>query len=367
LRKFPRYIYERKYRDGGPRLFFWRGKGHAWVRFDFVPGTPEFHEAYAAVLRNDALPGSENIAAATRIKAKSGSVRWLFEQYMASSAFTALGDSTRHVRRQILEHIMLEPTKEGSNTVVGDVAWQALTSKAIRVLRDRKRDTPAAANSRVIAIRRVFDQAIEEAEELGIIVNPATSVKLFGGSSEGFHTWTLQEVEQFEARHAPGTKARLALALLLFTGVRRSDVVRLGRQMIRDGKFHFQEVKGRAKKVKNRSLPILPVLQQVIDATPVTNMTFLVSERGRAFSAASFGNWFRKRCNEAGLSQCSAHGCRKAGATIAANNGATDRQLMAIFGWETVKQVSTYTKDADRIRLADEAMHLLVPARTVKQ
>jgi hypothetical protein len=50
---------------------------------------------------------------------------------------------------------------------------------------------------------------------------------------------------------------------------------------------------------------------------------------------------------------------RKAGATIAANNGATSRQLMAIFGWDTLKEAERYTRNADQQRLATSAMHLL--------
>ncbi len=92
--------------------------------------------------------------------------------------------------------------------------------------------------------------------------------------------------------------------------------------------------------------------------------TYLVSERGRAFTAASFGNWFRKRCNEAGLRHCSFHGLRKAGATSAADNGATEHQLMAIFGWSSPKQAALYTRQANRKRLTGDAMHLVVPDQT---
>jgi integrase len=74
---------------------------------------------------------------------------------------------------------------------------------------------------------------------------------------------TLEEVRQFERRHPIGTKARLALALLLFTGQRRSDITRLGRQHVRDGKITFTQFKGRNRKPKRLILPIVPALQQV--------------------------------------------------------------------------------------------------------
>jgi integrase len=163
----------------------------------------------------------------------------------------------------------------------------------------------------------------------------------------------------------------LALALLLYTGVRRSDVVKLGRQMERDGALHFVETKGADSRAlgrkkwtapKRRVLPILPALREVIDATPSGTLTYLVTHFGQPFTAAGFGNKFRTWCNAAGLPHCSAHGLRKAGATIAAENGATAHQLMALFGWTTIKQAEGYTRRANRERLVSEAMHLLMPA-----
>jgi integrase len=67
------------------------------------------------------------------------------------------------------------------------------------------------------------------------------------------------------------------------------------------------------------------------------------------------GQW----CDEAGLPNCTAHGLRKAGAVIAANNGATVHQLQAVFGWSSLAMAEHYTRSADQVRLADAAMHLL--------
>jgi integrase len=238
-----------------------------------------------------------------------------------------------------------------------------MNSDAIEVLRDRKITFPEGANSRVKAIRAVFKWAVRRKGEDGKPLaghNPARDVPyLKSNNPSGYHTWTPEEVRQFEERHPIGTKARLALALLLFTGQRRSDVIRLGRQHVRDGKITFTQFKGRNHKPKRLVLPILPALRHVIDASPCGDMTFLVNDLRRPFTDAGFGNKMREWCNQADLPHCTAHGLRKAGATIAANKGATAHQLMAIFGWSTLKMAETYTRAADQQRLAQSAMHML--------
>jgi integrase len=180
--------------------------------------------------------------------------------------------------------------------------------------------------------------------------------------SSGFHTWTTDEVQQFEERHPIGTKPRLALALLMFTGTRRQDMVTLGKQHVRDGWLRFVPKKTLYKRNRISEKPWLPCLAEVVAGSPCGDLTFLVTEYGKPFSDKGFGNWFRDRCDEAGLPQCTAHGLRKMGATRAAESGATTNQLMAIFDWDTPAQAKIYTDAADRKRMAGEAMPML--ART---
>jgi integrase len=113
------------------------------------------------------------------------------------------------------------------------------------------------------------------------------------------------------------------------------------------------------RRVRVSEKPILPILASIIAASPCGNLTYLVSEYGKPFSIKGFGNKMRDWCNQAGLPHCSAHGLRKAGTTLAAENGATVHQLMAIFDWDTPAQAKVYTDAADRKRLAAEAMPLL--------
>jgi integrase len=150
---------------------------------------------------------------------------------------------------------------------------------------------------------------------------------------------------------------------LLFTGTRRGDMVTLGRQHLRDGWLRFIPLKTRYKRKRLSEKPLLPELARIIEASPTGDLTFLVTAHGKPFTAAGFGGWFRDRCNEAGLQNCSAHGLRKAGATLCAENGATVNQLMAIFDWDTPAQAKAYTDAADRKRMAGEAMGLLASDR----
>ena len=354
-----RYIYVDVDRHGNSRVYFWRGKGHRKLRIRQRPNTPEFHAAYQAALA-DVEVGKPDSAPE---QSKPQTYRWLCEQFFASTEFKQLDITTQRTRRLILQHTWDEPIAPGSSENFAEFPIKRLSSKAVRVLRDRKAQFPAAANMRLKALRRVFKWALDN--EIGdLTTNPTREVSYLKHVSSGYHTWTVEEVEQYEQRHPLGTKARLALALLLYTGARRSDVVLLGRQHVRAGWLKFTAQKNRNRNPIVVEVPILSVLQSTIDATKTGELTFLVTEYGRPFTVAGFGGWFRERCDEAGLTHCSAHGLRKAGATIAAENGASPHQLMAIFGWLTLKEAERYTQAARRKKMARLGMGFLIRQET---
>lgn len=251
-----------------------------------------------------------------------GTLHAVVVSYYKSAIFKRLRESTRKVRRGILDGLCVD---------YGRLPAAAMEARHIPKLRDAKAEYPASANVRVKALRQVFAWAMED----GLVNNnPARDVAYIPATNrDGFHTWTVDEVGQFEARHPIGTKARLALALMLYTGVRRSDVVRLGPQIERGGWLHFTMTKGQ----KAYQVPVLTALRTVVDASPSGHLAYLETFFDKPFTSNGFGNWFRKRCNEAGLPHCSAHGLRKTGATFAAENSATESQLMAIFGWANPK------------------------------
>ncbi len=246
----------------------------------------------------------------------------------------------------------------GDAKLFEDVPIQAFTPKAVRVLRDRKAETPDAANSWLKALRAIFNWAIMPAVELST-TNPARDIAYFKTGSEGFHSWTSEEVDQFIARHSIGTKAYLALMLMLYTSQRRSDIVLFGKQHITKGWLRFVQEKDKKKKPRRLEMPLHPTLAQAIEAGPCGDATLLVTEFKKPFTSNGFGNWFRKRCDEADLKHCSAHGLRKAAAARLADRGATEHQIMAITCHTTSKEVIRYTKAARQKVLAKSAVKLM--------
>jgi len=361
-----RFPYVRSYRDRHGKLRVEYRRNGRIIPLRAAPGTAEFQAACdeaKQLFEPDYKVAEGGVAASAPLV--QGTYRWLCAQYFGSTDFKQLDPDTQRARRLILEGTCREKWSPGSDRLFGEAPIKSMSSQALTVLRDRKADKPEAARARLKAISRVFDWAMD-ARIVGVARNPARDVRYpkpkAGG---GFHSWTLEELTQYERRHPMGTKARLALALLLFTGQRKSDVVLLGPQHSRDGWLTFTQQKNKERTPITLSLPILPVLQQIIDASPTGATTFLVTEHGKPFGRKGFGNKMRRWCDEAGLSECTAHGLRKAGATIAAENGATGHQLMAIFGWRTLKQAELYTRAAEQKRIAGSAMSLLVPRQKV--
>lgn len=347
-----RYLMADEDRHGNKRLFV-RRRGRK-IRIREKVGTEAFLQAYGDALHtlNHGNAESRQILKG----AAAGTLGWLAACYFASAEFRALDPKSQQTRRQIIEQCLREPRKPGSKDLMRDCPIASLSTAHVQMLRDRKAPAKGAANNRLKYLGAMFGWAVEAKLMRS---NPARDVRRLRYATSGFHTWTVDEVRQYEARHPIGTKARLALALLLFLGVRRQDVVTLGRQMVKDSALRMIPRKTRHRRLDLSEKPVLPVLADVIAASPTGDLTFLETEYRKPFTPAGFGGKMRQWCDEAGLPHCSAHGLRKAGATIAAENGATDRQLMALYDWTSEKQANTYTAAANRKRLAAAAAGLI--------
>jgi integrase/recombinase XerD len=331
-----RFVVEDVHRHGNVRLYF-RRRGEPKTR---LPGSEEFMAAY-----QEALGRSSTTKAIQRLNA--GSFGYLCRQYFISQTFKALDESTRKWRRRALDEIALEH---------GDKPIAKMQAKHVRQLRDEKADKPGAARNRLKALRALFRWAMDNDHAPH---DPTRDIKPIPHHTDGHHTWTLEEIAAFEERHPLGSKARLAMSLLLYTACRREDVVRFGPQHLRNGRLQYRQAKNEHRNPIDLDIPIHPDLAKVVAATPARHLTFLVTEYAKPFSVAGFGAKFRDWCNQAGLPHCSAHGLRKATAARLAERGASAHEIMAITGHRSLEEVERYTRAARKTKLADSAMSKL--------
>jgi integrase len=236
-----RNVVEETDRHGNVRHYFRAGHGRR-IRIWAKPGSEDYDKRYHELMRQFT---TGELKKAPHGAPAIGTLRWLGSQYTKSVEFGQLDPRTQHVTRLILDSIYREPLAPGAKLAFGDCPLSRFNIEAVGILRDRKAATPEAANNRVKRLRAMFKWALGK-KLVGITTNPAHEVsKLKPKRKGGFPMWKPADLDRFEARHAIGTKARLALALLVFPGARRSDVVRLGWPMVRDGVLSWVQHKGR--------------------------------------------------------------------------------------------------------------------------
>jgi integrase len=325
----PPHLQRQVTRHGRVSWYVRVGKGER-TRIRGEYGSAEFMAAYHAAVAGEPLPG--------RQKAAKGSLAWLVDRYRETSAWASLSLATRRQRDNILKHVL---------TASGEAPAVEITRRHIVAGIDRRRATPAAARHFLETMRGLFRWALD-AEH--VTADPTIAVKAPRKTGDGFHAWSEDECARFEARWPVGTRERLAFDLLLWTGLRRGDVVKLGRQHVRNGVAMLRT----EKTGEPVAVPILPPLAASIAAGPCGDLAFIAGERGRPMTKESFGNWFRGACRSAGVPG-SAHGLRKAGANRAAEAGATEHQLMALYGWSEPRTAAIYTRKANREKLARQA------------
>jgi len=319
-----RYVHQFVDRHGHARYYFRR----SGVRKP-LPGMPwssEFMAAYSAMLTYPALP------VAVAHQAGVGSVAGAVKGYLASAEFIGLAATTRVARRCILEKF----AKEHGHRRIAE-----LERRHVNDLLKAFAGKPGAGRNFVAALRVLVRYAVV----VGLRSDdPTTGIKMPKLAPGGHYTWNEDDIAAFERRHPVGTKARLALALLLYSGQRRADVIGLGWQHVRNGYLHLRQ----QKTGRSLAIPLHSELEAVLAATPADNMTFLVSERGRPFHPDSFTYWFKERCIEAGLpKRAGPHGLRKACCRRLAEAGCSVKVIAAISGHASLREVQRYTDAAE--------------------
>jgi integrase len=349
-----KHVYCEPDRHGKDRVYV-RRNGRR-IRIRATPNTPEFMLACTAAI--DACGAAPEHARRPNGRViLPGSLAAIAAKYFASKDFQRLDATSQSNRRNIIESCMRE--KLVGNDQLADMPAKIFNASHMKWLMDAKEDLPAAANNRRKYFSAMLGWAVQQAPPL-VIRNAARDVKVVKSKTDGFYTWSDEDVLKFEAHHPIGSKARLALALLLYTGLRRSDAIRVGPQNVRNGMIEIVPEKTKDERPELTFKPVLPELAEVIAATPTIGLkAYLVSSWGKPYTPAGFGNWFRDQCNAAGLPQCSAHGLRKAAACRCADAGATLSDLMKLFDWSSSAVAAKYIQKADKKRATERTIKLL--------
>jgi integrase len=330
------YVHEYRDRHGKVRRYFNR-RGYPKIALPGAPGSPAFMEAY------NAARAALQVRDIGKERSAVGTVNTAIAAYCVDQRFLAFAEGTRKSRRAILERFREQ---------FGDRRLATLERPHLVAILGKLK--PFAARNWLKTLRGLMEFAVA-ANLRGD--DPTVGIETTKAKPGRIHTWDEGEIAQFEAKHPIGSRARLAMALMLYTGQRRSDIIRMGPQHIRNGVLSVRQQKtGMEKADEVLEIPVHPELARIITGSPCGNLAFLVTVNGAPFNGSNFGNFFREWCVEAKLPQCSPHGLRKATCRRLAELGCSAPQIAAISGHKTLREVQRYIEAADRKRLARQAM-----------
>lgn len=326
------HVHKQKTRHKKWVFYFRVGKGPR-IRLP-NPTDPAFKAAYMAALNGSPLKVHV---------AHEGTLQWLWERYTTESAkWAGYSPATKKYQQLIMDKVLVS---------AGKSALKVITQDVIQAGVDKRHETPAQAGNFLKVMRGLFGWA----KKMRLVAaDPTLGVEPPGYKTGGFPAWTINDVKAFREVHKIGTTARLAMELMLLAGLRRSDVVKAGRQHI-NGRVLSMNTEKTGARV---TVELSDALISLIDATPRKGLHLVETMHGKPFVKEGFGNWFREKCDEANVTK-SAHGLRKLSATLAAEGGAATHHLLAQYGWTNIATAEIYTKGIDRRRLGIEASRIV--------
>ncbi len=322
----------------GKLRFYYRRPGFKAAPLPPPFGSPQFLTAYAAA--HTAAEAGE-----TKVPSLKGeiprSLGALIVDYYASADYRALAPSSVKAYRNVLERLRAEH----GHKLVAD-----MERRHVVALLDKMVETPGMANRFRQILRQLMRHAIERGWRND---NPVEHVRKARYHKDAHRAWTDAEIAQFEARWPLGTMPRLAFALMLYTGQRRGDVIRMGRPNVKGLVLHLVQ----RKTGTPLAIQMHRDLREALAHAPADHITFLTTQYGSAFTDAGFGNWFRDKMNDARLpADCRAHGLRKTAAKKLAEAGCSPHEIQSITGHRTLAEVTRYTAAANQQQMAAEAM-----------
>ncbi len=337
------------YHDRHGRLRWrFRHKGKT-ISLPESPGHPAFEAAYAAAACG--LPAPKPAPVVRLPLAAPRSLRACCEGVKRSAKWRQMEEVSRQDQSRVAERFLSRPVIDGEKATWGDMPIADVKRRHVNTILGEMADTPHAAGHVLRCIRKLVGYALDQE---WIEADPTHRIE-YRPAMRGHRAWTLQEMAAFERRWPTGSTPRLAYALALWTGSRRSDVAAI----------RWTDLEAEVLTIAHRKtgatvvLDALPPLLVELGVTPRRGETVLVTAYGRPFSPKALTTRFRTWAGKAGLSGCTLHGLRKTFGAMLADDGATTKQIQGALGHTTLQQAELYTKSADRRRASKGATDVL--------
>ena len=335
-RKLPPFVECWRDRHGKVRAYYRRDRGPR-IALPNTIGSPEFN-ARLSGMRSQV--GCRTRRSARPAIAAQGTLEALVRSYMQSREYRDLRATTKTgyaSRLEAIRHEARTPARRGDDT---RAHRQGVPRSLCRPPRRGAVDPKDAAHP---------DPARHHAR----LADHDPSLGIKRPKQGEVRSWSDAELAQFEARWPIATPQRLAFALMLYTGQRRSDIHRMTWADVTGNTIRVVQQKTGAK----LTIPLHADLRAILTETKRKHVAILTTEYGRAFTVDGFSGFMRDAIKAAGLPlECQPHGLRKAAGRRLAEAGCSSRELMAVLGHKTLSEAERYTRDADQARLASAAV-----------
>lgn len=290
---------------------------------------------------------------------REGSLGWLITEYRKSDWWKALRASTRVSYERAF--VVLEELKKKDLSFLDRSKILRLRDQAWMPERGRW-----LANMTVTVLGIVLkfgqDKGHLKTNPLAENVRKIRAPKVKGAAPAN-RPWTEEERRIVLAEAEP--HVRLALALMMCTGLRKSDAFEVGFNDIRDGDISVITNKRNAPV----SLPIHPVLATAISARPGEKVGRLVIRRdGKPYTADGFDTvWHRYRktlLDRGAISPgLTLHGLRHTLGTLLKEAGMDDGDIADVLGQASVSMARLYSRHA---RLSQDTREKIVALKIQK-
>lgn len=334
LWKKPKYV--KLYESGGRLYAYYRRQGLEF-KIEGEPGTMAWLDNYEAIHQRFHTRS-------TSTTPQPGTLAASIVDYKKSDRFMVLADSTRRTYHWHLG-ILSEQ--------LGHLALSAFTRRTIVRLQAKIAEkTPKNAVERIKLLKNVFETACDLGE---IDINPAKGVRApVGYKPRQFEAWTDEQIETFLAGARP--VLRRAAIVALYTGLRRSDLVRLRRGDIKDG-WLVTSIKKTDGFVE---IPIHSDLaEELTRVMPAASLMLAPTVRGKAWKATKLSDAIREECLRLGIEpNPPLHGLRRNAIIRLLEAGCSREEVMSITD-QSERMVKHYAGRRHKRTLAKSAIFKL--------